>query len=277
MTGKLEENSARGRPLSARTVAYCHAILRAALSDAVRDELIRRNVAQLVEPPRVRTPPVEPLTAAEAEAVLAAARGDNLHALWVVLLGLGLRRGEALGLQWGDIDFECQTIKISRSLQRLRGAKDPETGKHRGKLALTDTKTESSTASLALPQFVSDALRDHRQQQLSTRLAAPVWINPEFVFTSSVGTPLEPRNVNREWNDLLDRAHVRRVKLHATRHTTASLLLREGVDMKIVQSVLRHSRLSTTADIYSHVYDEVKRDAAQRLDSLLGTRSRSGT
>lgn len=82
MTGKLEENSARGRPLSTRTVAYCHAILRAALSDAVRDELIRRNVAQLVEPPRVRTPPVEPLTAVEAEAVLTAARGDDLHARW---------------------------------------------------------------------------------------------------------------------------------------------------------------------------------------------------
>lgn len=81
--------------------------------------------------------------------------------------------------------------------------------------------------------------------------------------------------MNRAWNELLDLANVRRVKLHATRHTTASLLLREGVDMRIVQSVLCDSRLSTTADIYSHVYDEVKRDAAERLDPLLGTTQRA--
>ncbi len=117
---KLREPSARGTPLSARTVSYLHAILRTAPAQAERDELVQRNVAALVEPPVVRRAPVVPLSLAEARRVLEAALGSRLAVLWLVLLSIVLRRGEALALRWEDVDLESGTVTIRRSLQRVR-------------------------------------------------------------------------------------------------------------------------------------------------------------
>jgi integrase len=117
---KLAETSTRGRPLSPRTVAYAHAVLRKALADAVRDELIARNVAALVEASTTQRDPVQPLSEDEARKVLATAASDRLRVLWLVLLSLGLRRGEALALRWDDLDLDAGTVTIRRSLQRVR-------------------------------------------------------------------------------------------------------------------------------------------------------------
>jgi integrase len=265
---KQSEIGARGRPLSARTVAYCHAVLRAALSDAMRDELVVRNVAALVEPPVVRRDAVKPLSADEASRVFAAADGDRLGVLWLVMLALGLRRGEALGLHWDDIDSEAGTVTIRRSLQRVRGEKTAA-GRRKGQLVEVAPKTAASSATIALPDAVVAGLGEHRRAQRAERLRAKVWVNPELVFTTTVGTPLEPRNVNRAWDDLCARAQVRKVRVHDLRHGAASFMLGAGVDMKTIQATLRHSRLSTTADIYAHVCADVQRGAADRMDVVL--------
>ena len=263
------QHSARGRPLSARTVAYSHSILRSALSDAARDELVTRNVAALVKAPRGRAHSVSPLTPNEARAVLAVSADDRLHALWITLLALGLRRGEALALRWSDIDFDAAIVNIARSLQRVLGDADPTTGARAWHLVETQPKTAGSAAALAVPQLVVEALRKHQQRQLEDRLRAKVWVDPELVFTTPVGTALDPQNVSHAWAALCARAGIRRVRLHDLRHSAASFMVAAGVDIKVIQSVLRHSRLATTADIYAHVLADVQRDAAERMDDLL--------
>jgi integrase len=266
---KLSETSNRGRPLSARTVAYCHAVLRKSLNDALRDELVPKNVAALVEPPAQRREPVEPLSADEARQLLAAGAEHRLRTLWLVLLSLGLRRGEALALRWEDVDLDVGTVTIQRSLQRVRTNERTPSGRRRGELREVAPKTSSSAATIALPDSLVAALREHRKTQAAERLAAVAWVDPGLVFTTHVGTALEPRNVNRAWEHLCTRAGVRRVRLHDLRHSAATFMLAAGADLKVIQATLRHSRLSTTSDVYAHVLADVQRQAAERMDGVL--------
>ena len=261
--------SARGRLLSARSIQLAHATLRRALNDAVRDELIPRNPALLVQPGRVPRSNVQPLTLAEAKALLAAAGTDRLYALWLVLMSLGLRRGEALALRWSDFDIEARTVHISRSLQRRRTDAPPIRGRHRYELIEVPPKTEGSLRLLALPPSLLTVLTKHRTQQKKARLAATFWADAELVFTTPVGTAIDPQNMYRAWHDLCDRAGVRRCHPHQLRHTAASFLLLQGADMRTVMDQLGHTRMATTSDLYTHVMDEVKRDAANRMDALL--------
>jgi integrase len=261
--------SARGRPFSARTVQMAHAILRRALNDAVRDELVVRNVALLVKGGRATSPPVEPLNPTELQALLAEAAGDRLYALWLLLIALGLRRGEALGLHWDDIDFGARTLNVRRSLQRRRTSEVTPSGRRRGHLVEVETKTAASVRKIALPDVVVEALVGHRAAQEAEAAAALIWVDPDLVFTSHVGTWLDPRNVYGFWHALCDRAGVRRCRPHDLRHTAASVLLLQGTDMRTVMEILGHSRMATTSDLYTHVLAEVKADAAARMDSFL--------
>jgi len=261
--------TARGRPYSSRTVQLAHAILRRALNDAVRDEVVPRNVALLVRSGRVTSRDVEPLRPDELRRLLAASPGDRLHALWLLLISLGLRRGEALGLHWDDIDLERRTLSVRRSLQRRRTDERTPSGRRRGHLVEVDTKTASSVRTISLPSVLVEALIAHRARQETEIAIAPVWVDPNLVFTTQLGTWLDPRNVYGYWHALCDRAGVRRCRPHDLRHTAASVLLMQGADMRTVMEILGHTRMATTSDLYTHVLAEVKADAAQRMDTFL--------
>lgn len=254
--------------LSPRTVAYAHAVLRAALTDALRDELVKRNVATLVEPPASDRKKARVLTKEEAAALLSAAADDRLWAYWIVVLALGLRRGEGLGMRWSHIDFAEGTVRLEKSVQRVRGAKDPETGRRKGQLVEKDLKTQASTATVALPATALEALKEHRKQQAAEQLEAKVWADPDLVFTTGIGTALEPRNVSRSWDAVCTRAGVK-ARIHDLRHACASFLFAEGADIKTIQGVLRHSRQSTTSDVYVHFLQEVRAGAADTMDAVL--------
>jgi len=256
-------------PLSSRTVRYAHAVLRASLSDAVNDQLVARNVATLVVPPAQPSREQIPVRADEASRLLAAAAEDTLGVLWLTLLALGLRRGEALALRWGDLKLDAASVRISRSLQRLRDEPTQPGGPRRGQLVETRPKTIGSEAVLPLPAALVKALRGHQVRQRSQRLAAPFWADPELVFSTGIGTALEPRNVDRSWKALCARAEVRPLRIHDLRHATATFLLTAGVDMKVIQRTLRHSRHQTTADVYAHVAEELQRGAAEGMDAVL--------
>ena len=260
LKGKGSETSARtGRPLSARTIQYLHAVLRLALEQARRDDLVVRNVAGLVAGPRVQRVEIKPLTPGEAAQLFAHATSDRLAPLWLLVTALGLRRGEALALHWQDVDLERRHLQVKATLQRLGGTLVRE----------QMPKTKSSRRALPLPQLVVEALQTHRASQVQERLAAPVWADDALVFTTSVGTPLEPRNVLRSFHALCDRADVRRVRIHDLRHAAASFMLLQGVDMRVVMGTLGHSRLATTSDLYTHLLEPVQRAAADRMDDLL--------
>jgi integrase len=247
-------------PLAPRTVLYTRAVLRRALGQAVRWGMLPRNPAELVDPPRVARSEIKPLSAEEAQALLEAVKGHRLEAFYSVAVGLGLRRGEALGLMWEDIDFEAGTLRVVRGLQRLDH-----------KLQLTEVKTETSRRTIKLPRFCVTALRAHRARQLRDRAkAGESWQNTGLVFTTGVGTPHDPRNVDRHFKQTLKAAGLPEIRLHDLRHSAASLLLAQGVPVKMVSEILGHSGSRITLDVYGHIFDQTRQQAADQMDRLFG-------
>lgn len=249
--------------LSPRTVQYLHAILRRALGQALKWGLVARNVATLADAPHVEHVEVEPLTPQEARAFLDAVHGDRLEALYTVGFALGLRRGEALALRWDDIDFDAGTLRVRRALQRIEG-----------KLQFFEPKTKQSRRTITLPQVALAALHAHRVQQLEERLLlGNEWQEHGLVFTTSRGTPIEPRNALRSFHAALKKAGIRHQRFHDTRHACASLLLAQGVQARVVMEILGHTRIGTTMDIYSHVMPSLRNEAASQMDAALGSSS----
>jgi len=270
------------KPLSARSVRYALAILTAALGDAVREELITRNVAALVQPPRRSDAPVRALDEDEARKAVAVAFVDRMAPLWLVLLALGLRKGEALALRWEALDLDAGTLAVQRKQRRRRAGVDPETGRQRWELVEDEyLKTKGSKAVLALPDMVVTVLREHQRQQDQAKKRAKqqaedlgleikvLWADDGLVFTTAAGRPIDPRNVNRWWDVVCEQAGVRRVRVHDLRHTAATLLFRAGVDLNEIRALLRHTRIGTTADIYVDVFDDVRRGTARSMDGIL--------
>jgi len=245
--------------LAPQTVHHIRAILRASLADAVRWGLVVRNAAELVDPPRVPHDEIRPLAPAEAQALLAAATGNRLEALYSVALALGLRQGEALGLRWDDIDFDTGTLRVSQSLQRINKS-----------FEFVEPKTARSRRTLALPSIANNALRAHRTKQLEERLAAgPMWEEHGLVFTRANGKPLHGSNVTREFQRMLEQAGLRRLRFHDMRHACASLMIAQGVHPRVVMETLGHSQIGITMNLYSHVLPEAQRLAAAQMDAVL--------
>lgn len=249
----------RNAGLSPRTVQYLHAILRKALEDAEKKDLVGRNVAKRVSPPPQRQSEISPLTPDEARRLLEQLRGDRLEALYSVALALGLRRGEALGLQWSDIDLDARVLRVRKSLQTVGGVP-----------TLVETKTRKSVRTIDLPAMAVRALREHRLRQLQEHIAAPQWEDHDFVFTSTRGTPLDGRNVLRHLQAALEAAGLPRKRFHDLRHTAASLLLAQGESLSVIKEILGHSQISLTANLYAHVLPSLRRQAADRMDEILG-------
>jgi integrase len=268
---RLKTTSARGKLLSPRTVGLAQATLRRALNDAMADEQygLSRNVAALVRLPAGQSKPATPPSEEDLAKVLAEMIADRYSALWFTMLAFGPRRGEALGMRWSLTDLDAATVKLRKQIRRERGAIDPSTGRRRGRLVEKDLKTAESQATMSIPAALVEVLRVHRRDQIRERLAARVWVDEDLVFTTGVGTPLEPRNVNRAWDAVCKRAGVQGVRLHDLRHAAASLAFAAGASIKEVQSMLRHTRQATTSDLYVHVYEEVRRGTADRMDGVL--------
>lgn len=255
---------------SPRTIGLAQAVLRRALNDAVADERygLSRNVAALVKTPGGQSVKAPQPAEEELARVFAEMITDKQRALWLTMLALGERRGEALGMRWSLTDLDNASVKLRTQIRRVRGDVDPGTGKRRGRLVEKDLKTEASKAALGMPTALVEVLRAHRAEQLAARLAARAWADPDLMFTTSAGTAIDPRNANRAWEAVCDRAGVS-IRLHDLRHAAASLAFAEGASMKEVQALLRHTRESTTSDIYVEVFESVRRGTTNRMDTVL--------
>lgn len=244
-----------------RTVQRIHATLRAALQHAFREELVTRNVARgvrVAQGPAADTP--APFTPDEARRFLAAVEPHRLYALWVCLILLGFRRSEACGLHWTDVNLDVGTLRVERGLQRIDG-----------ELRELPTKTRRSTRTVPLPAMAVRVLREHRDRQAKERAEAGRlrWQDTDYVFTSSVGTPLEPRNVSRDFGALCRKYGFRRVRLHDMRHTCVTLLLSLGVHPRVVMEIVGHSAMDMTMNVYAHVSLDVQRQALDVLNAEL--------
>jgi integrase len=257
--------------LSPRTVAYCRSILHKMIADAIRDETagLDRNVVDLVDPPKYRAQPPIILTPAEVTGLLEAMAGDRWWCYWLVAFLLGFRRGEGLGMRWDDLDLERRIWTPGLQVQRLRGDVDASGKRGRGRLVARELKTVASRDRVALPAAAAEALTDWQRDQRKARMAAPAWADLGLVFTTGLGTAIEPRNINRQWDKVRAVAGISRpVRLHDLRHACASYALAGGADLKTVQRMLRHSRISTTG-VYVHALEDVPRAGADVMDRVL--------
>jgi integrase len=246
--------------VSARTVQQVHAVLRAMLAAALREELVARNVARLVQPPSPEREEINPWTDSEARSFLAGSRHHRLHALFVVALALGLRRGELLGLRWADIDLGDRQLRVLRTLQRVRGQG----------VVFGPPKSRRSRRVLTMPAVVVEALRSHKVRQDTDRTAAgDEWEESGLVFTTATGRNTEPRNLNTAYSRLLARTSARVIRFHDLRHTCATLLLSRGVSPRMVMDILGHSQIAVTMNTYGHVIPAMQQEAAGFMDAML--------
>ncbi len=237
-------------------------MLKSALEHAVREEEIPRNVARNVRTGTPRPRRFEPLTADEARQFLTAARGHRLHALFELALHTGLRKGELLGLRWEDFDLDAGTAAIRRTLQRTSA----------GGLTTLPTKTRASERRIALPASCVQSLKRHHEQQQREREAAGIaWQRSGHVFTTVQGGPIDPTNLTRAFTTLLRKAGLRRIRFHDLRHSTATLLLEQGVELVVIKELLGHAHIGVTATVYAHVRLRLQRDAIDTLSTALGS------
>jgi integrase len=245
---------------SIRKVQIMRTVLSAALTRAVREELITRNVARLAELPQWYAGTVRPWTVDEARAFMAACKSEPLYAAYVLLLLYGLRRGEVLGLRWQDIDFNAGTIRIDQQLVKLND----------GTVHIGPVKTNAGHRKLPLLKLAREALEAQAQTQERYRAEmGSAWPDTDLVFTTRTGRPIGPRNFGRSFRRICDANSIRLIKLHHVRHTVASLLKALGVPARDAQIILGHSRLAVTLEVYTHTDDEAQLDALSRLHDLL--------
>jgi integrase len=245
---------------SGSTVARIRGVLSMALDQGVKWDLLTRNVASLSTAPKLNRQEKRTLTLEQARQLLKSLKGQRSEALYVTMLYLGLRRGEVLGLMWKDIDLKGALLTVPRALQRVGD-----------RLVITDVKTAKSRRALDLPSPVVDVLRSHKALQAKDRLkAGEAWQETGLVFTTGIGTPIEPRNLNRHFSDATEKAGLGHWHPHELRHSAASLMLAGGVPVEVVANVLGHASIRMTVDTYGHILPPQRQQAAERMAEMLG-------
>lgn len=220
-----------GKRLSPRTVQFVHAVLRSALEHAVRDELIGRNVAKLVSAPSSKPHEVTPMEPRHARRLIEHAQEHWLGALWLIYLATGLRRGEALGLAWSDVNLTTGELRVRRTVQRVNG-----------ELVFGEPKTARSRRTLHLPEVCLQALKEHRQVVEDRAQRNPQPDQPQdLIFVTRTDRVIDPRSINRAFGTLLKRADLDHARVHDLRHTCATFLKMQGAsDREVMEQLGRH-------------------------------------
>lgn len=271
---------------SPHTIRAVHRVTRSALNEAVRRRRLMHNPILVARPPRVESQEIDPLSPEECLKILGVTASTWNGPRWSLALALGLRQGEALGLLWEDVDLEAGTIKIRRASQRWvyrhgcgscsgtplcerkRGSDCPQ--RKDGGLRLVEPKTRASLRTIVLPDEATAELRRHRVSQAKARLAAgPAWVGQhDLVFATENGLIIDPGKDQLSWKAVLRAAGVRAVRVHDARHTAATLMLLQEIDIRTVMAVMGWTEMAT-AQRYTHAVDDLKRRAAKRMGSML--------
>lgn len=245
--------------VSARTVRLIHSVLRSALNQALRMGLIYRNPATVVYQPKLKETEMKVLDENQVRSLLITAKGHRLEALFKLEVTSGLREGEILGLKWSDIDWENHQLKVQRQLQRVPGMG----------LMFSEPKSAAGKRMIMLGSQTIVSLKAHSSRQYAERVfSGDKWQENDMIFPSTIGTPLEPRNLFREFKDLLRKANLPDIRFHDLRHTFATLALSQGVSVKVVQEMLGHSDASMTLKVYSHTTPGMQKEAAKKMDEI---------
>ena len=248
-----------GAGLSASTVHRIRALISQCLDQGVRWGDVPTNVARLSRPPKMVRPEGRTLTREQAQQLLETLKEHRHESLYLLMLSTGMRRGEALGLRWEDLNLENGVVRIKRNLKR-----------EGGRIVTADTKTLKSRRAVNVPTPVLEALQKNRNlQEVEKANLGEAWVESGFIFTTSIGTPIDPRNLYREFSQICERAGLGHWHPHELRHSAASLMLASGVKLQVVSEVLGHSSIRMTADVYGHILDPDRQHAASAMSEVL--------
>lgn len=245
--------------LSKRTISDVRGCLRSALAQAIVDEHINTNCAMQITLPSGRNRRRQAWSSDEARRFLEHVRDKPLYAAYLLILVMGLRKGEVLGLTWSDLDLEDGELSPRWQLQRVGG-----------ELLHKRLKTAESENVLPLPEICIAALKARREQQRAQEASSEIWNTSDLVFTSRHGAAIEPRNFNRYFDAYIEKLDVPRITVHDARRTCASLLVDLDVHPRIIMAILRHADLKVTMEIYAQASATKTREALKRLSDSLG-------
>ena len=253
--------------LAPHTQRIARSVLRRALRWAEKEGMLARNVAQLADGVKVGESAGRTLTPEQARALLDSVADHRLAAAYTVALSLGLRLGELLGLAWSDLELDATPprLTVHRALKRIDGVG----------LVLDTTKTKASRRTVHLPPTCVAALRTHRTQQVAERLhAGPLWtalpLESDLVFRTPFGLAIDPDNFRHTTYKVTEDAGLGRWSPHELRHSCASLLIAQGVPLKLVSELLGHTSIRITADVYGHLLEPAKAEVADAMERALG-------
>jgi len=258
------EKISRGRTdgkggLSARSVVYHHRILSKALDYAVKMGVVVRNVADVVQPPRIQRVTMNTLSPEEAVGFLDAAKEKDYYVYFATLLYTGLRRGELLALRWRNLDLKEGKLTVVETAYKLGN----------GQYIIKEPKTLHSRRTVTLPHSLIELLKGYRSDQELLRIQLGVSLEPDdFVFIRHDGNPINPNALTLAFRRITKKAGLKNIRIHDLRHTHATLMLKAGVHPKIVSGRLGHANIGITLDIYSHVLPGLQEEAADKFDSI---------
>ena len=254
---------------SAAMCAYTLRVLKMALRQGVRWQMLPRNVAEAIRPPKVERKELQVWTPGQVATFLDTTQAHRMHAAFYLALMTGMRRGELMGLKWEDVDFERSRLTVRNNLVEIQGEGVP--GKKRKGVAtvssrkaiLSTPKTKNSRRTITLSAGTLSKLKEHRARQSVERtVAAEAWQDFGFVFANELGVPTNPDALSGWYQKLMKKSGVTRIRFHDMRHTAASLMILRGVPPKTVSERLGHADVAFTLRTYTHLYDEQREEAA---------------
>jgi integrase len=244
--------------LSRENIQKIHSLINDSLKKAEKWELIKRNVASLVDRPKAFKKELSVWEIDEVKKFLLAARTSRYYIAFLLALTTGMRQGEILALRWKDIDFNNNTLSVKQTLS------------HTGNKIIPGAKTKSSLRSITLPLETVNALARHKKViQYEKKIADVLYKDYDLVVCTNIGTPCSPRNLLRSFYSAIKKANVPRIRFHDLRHTHATLLLKQGIHPKVVAERLGHSNIRITLDTYSHVLPTMQLETANKINDLL--------
>ena len=260
--GMINELSKR---YAAETVKGVYITLHAALEQARKNNLTSINCASGIALPKAGKSSVQAFTTEEQRRFMDAAKDAYMGEMFLLDLGTGLRVGELISLTWNDIDLENGVLRVNRTLNII---KSMEGNNQKWIKTFGTPKTASSVRSVPLLPYVSELLMFVKKQQDEKRQIADYDDN-NLVFATHSGKPLDPRNMQRTFQAVLKRAGLSGFHIHCLRHTFATRGLEQGIELRVLQELLGHSTIKITADLYTHVLPDMKKDSIMKLKDAI--------